>query len=125
MTNNTRSVLSFYRNVDSIDECNKFPNQTSDPRSAVYEDHEMFLGVDDTQPGLYASENREILNFDLFKGSEKSVSYLKKNTPKYWWRGRERFFFLTQKKEGGKEKPRRERAKEVVREKFYEELLEI
>ena len=34
-------------------------------------------------------------------------------------------FFLTQKKEGGKEKPRRERAKEVVREKFYEELLEI
>ena len=32
---------------------------------------------------------------------------------------------MTQKKEGGKEKPRRERAKEVVREKFYEELLEI
>ena len=34
-------------------------------------------------------------------------------------------FFLTQKNEGGKEKPRRERAKEVVGEKFYEELLEI
>ena len=32
---------------------------------------------------------------------------------------------MTQKKEGGKEKPRRERAKEVVGEKFYEELLEI
>ena len=75
--------VSFYRNVDSIDECNKFPNQTSDPRSAVYEDNEMFFGVNDTQPGLYASENREILDFELFKGSEKSVSDLKKSIPKY------------------------------------------
>ena len=33
--------------------------------------------------------------------------------------------FLTQKKEGGNEKPRRERAKEVPGEKLYEELLEI
>ena len=38
----------------------------------------MFFEVNDTQPGLYASENREILNFDLFKGSEKSVSDSKK-----------------------------------------------
>ena len=42
----------------------------------------MFFGVNDTQPGLYASENREILDFDLFKGSEKSVSDSKKNTAK-------------------------------------------
>ena len=33
--------------------------------------------------------------------------------------------FLTQKKEGGNEKLRRERAKEVPGEKLYEELLEI
>ena len=32
---------------------------------------------------------------------------------------------MTQKKEGGNEKLRRERAKEVPREKLYEELLEI
>ena len=36
-----------------------------------------------------------------------------------------RIIFLTQKKEGGNEKPRRERAKEVPGEKLYEELLEI
>ena len=40
--------VNFYRNVCSIDECNKFANQTSDPRSAVYKDNEMFFGVDDT-----------------------------------------------------------------------------
>ena len=34
-------------------------------------------------------------------------------------------FFLTQKKEGQKGKQRRERAEEVLGEKFYEELLEI
>ena len=33
--------------------------------------------------------------------------------------------FLTQKKEGGNEKLRRERVKEVPGEKLYEELLEI
>ena len=45
-----REGVSFYRNVDlsNIDNYNKFPNQTRDPRSAVYEDNEMFFDVEDT-----------------------------------------------------------------------------
>lgn len=59
----------WYGNVDNIDKYNKFPNQTRHPRSDIYEDNEMFFGTDDTQPELYAPENRKMVNFDFFKGS--------------------------------------------------------
>ena len=85
----------------------------------------MFFGVNDTQPGLYAPENREILDSDLFKGSEKSVSDSKKTLQNFDVEGGGGIIFLTQKKEGGNEKLRRERVKEVNGEKLYEELLEI
>ena len=44
--------LSFYRDLDpeKVDQYNKFPNQTRDPRVAVYEDDEMLFGTNDTQP---------------------------------------------------------------------------
>ena len=44
-------------------------------RSAAYED--MFFGEDDTQPELYMPENRDNVEFDSFKGSEKSILALK------------------------------------------------
>ena len=60
--------VSFCRNVYNIDEYNKFPNQTIELRSAVYEDDKMFFRKDDTQSKLYAPENREMVetfqNFD-------------------------------------------------------------
>ena len=46
-------------------------------RSAAYEDNEIFLGEDDTQPELYMPENRDNVEFDSFKGSEKSILALK------------------------------------------------
>ena len=48
--------LNFYRKFDPEDrsQYSKFPNQTTDPRVAVYEDDEMFFGTEDQQPELYA-----------------------------------------------------------------------
>ena len=71
--------VSFYRTLDpeNIDHYNKFPNQTRNPRDAVYEDDEMFFGTEDTQPELFAPENRDDVEFDKFEGFEKSVKKFK------------------------------------------------
>lgn len=37
----------------------------------------MFFGIEDTQPELYDPENRDNVEFDKFKGFEKSVKKLK------------------------------------------------
>ena len=104
--------VSFCRNVYNIDEYNKFPNQTIDPRSAVYEDDKMFFRKDDTQSKLYAPENREMVetfqNFDGEGGNSFFDSVI---------------YGLMSRKIEGKEKPGR--AKEVPGEKNYEELVEI
>lgn len=62
--------VSFYRKLDpeNIDHYNKFPNQTLDPRDAVYEDNEMFFGTEDTQPELYDPQDRETVESDKFEG---------------------------------------------------------
>ena len=62
--------ISFYR---SLDNNNKFPNQTRDPITAVYEDKEMYFGENDTQPEPYFAEDRENVDFDNFTGFAKSV----------------------------------------------------
>ena len=71
--------VSFYRTLDpeNNDHYNKFPNQTRNPRDAVCEDDEMFFGTEDTQPELFAPENREYVGFDKFEGFEKSVKKFK------------------------------------------------
>ena len=71
--------VSFYRTLDpeNIDHYDKFPNQTRDPRAAIYKDDEMFFGTEDTQPELFAPENREDVEFDKFEGFEKSVKKFK------------------------------------------------
>ena len=70
--------ISFYKKLDpeNIDHYNKFPNQTRDPWVAVHENEEMFFGTEDILE-LYAPENRESVEFDKFKGFEKSVNNLK------------------------------------------------
>ena len=55
----------------------------------------------------------------------KNLSVIQKKTLQNFDEEGGGIIFLTQKKEGGNEKPRRERAKEVPGEKLYEELLEI
>ena len=37
----------------------------------------MFFGTEDTQPELFAPENREFVEFDKFEGFEKSVKKFK------------------------------------------------
>ena len=71
--------LSFYRTFDheNIDQYNKFPNQTRDPKDAVYEDDGMFFGTEDTQPELFVPENSEHIEFDKFEGFGKSVKRFK------------------------------------------------
>ena len=43
--------VSLYRKLDpeNINDYYKFPNQTRDPRVAVYEDDEMLFGTEDTR----------------------------------------------------------------------------
>ena len=67
--------VSFYRKLDpeNIDHYNKFPNQTREPRIALYEDDEMFFGTEDTQPELYNPQERETVEFGKFESYEKSV----------------------------------------------------
>ena len=71
--------VSFCTKLDpeNIDHYNKFPNQTRDPRVAVYEDDEMFFVTEDTQPELHAPENRECVEFDKFEGFEKPAKKFK------------------------------------------------
>ena len=125
-----REGVSFYRNVDlsNIDNYNKFPNQTRDPRSAVYEDNEMFFDVEDTQPELYAPENRETVKFDFSNGSEKSILAFKETLQTF--EGENSFFNsifygLMHKKTEVKEKPLLEKAKDILGENLYDELSEI
>ena len=59
-----------------MDNNNKFPNQTRDPITAVYEDKEMYFGENDTQPEPYFAEDRENFDFDNFTGFAKSVKKL-------------------------------------------------
>ena len=64
--------ISFYKQLDpeNINHYNKFPNQSKNPIDAVYEDDEMFFGDEDTQPELFAPEDRESVEFDKFVGFE-------------------------------------------------------
>ena len=72
-------VVSFYRTFgpENINQYNKLPNQTRNPKDAAYEDSEMFFGTEDTQPELFAPGNREYVEFDKFEGFEKSVKKFK------------------------------------------------
>ena len=106
--------VSFYRNIDlkNIDKYNKFSNQAKDPRSAIYEDGEIFFGVDDTQSLLRVPKNREMVDFDFFEESKRSVFNFEK-TLQNFERGEKSFFNLIvyglmSKKKEGKEKPKRE-----------------
>ena len=67
--------ISFYRNLDphNPDHYNKFPNQTRDPVSAVYDDDGMYFAEEDPQFELYAPEGIDIVKFDDFSGIEKSI----------------------------------------------------
>ena len=51
--------VSFYRDFDpdNLHHYHKFPNQTRDPRAAIFDNDEMYLGEEDQQPENRDSEN--------------------------------------------------------------------
>lgn len=69
------SSINVYRKLDphNLEHYNRFPNQTRNPISAVYEDDEMYFGEEDSQPELYIPEDRESVHFENFSGFEKSI----------------------------------------------------
>ena len=69
------SSINVYRKLDphNLEHYNRFPNQTRNPISAVYEDDEMYFGEEDSQPELYIPEERESVHFENFSGFEKSI----------------------------------------------------
>ena len=69
------SSINVYRKLDphNLEHYNRFPNQTRNPSSAVYEDDEMYFGEEDSQPELYIPEDRESVHFENFSGFEKSI----------------------------------------------------
>ena len=132
-----REGASFCRQLESpnrttdaqnLNDYPKFLNQTRDPHAATYEDDEPFYGTHDTQPELYAPENRESIKFDNFVEYEKNVKKFKE-TLKIFDDSDSPFFdsiiyglmfYLTEGKNIDKNK-----AKEVIGNEFYLELLEI
>ena len=122
--------VSFYRKLDpeNFDHYNKFLNQTRDPRVALYEDYEMLFGTEDTQPELYAPENRECVEFDKFEGFEKSAEKFKDTLQNFENTDDPFFdsitygvmFRISEGKVLDKNK-----AKDVLGKDFYENLLEI
>ena len=132
-----REGVSFYRQLESpnqsrdpqnLNDYPKFPNQTRDPRVAIYKGDEPFYGTYDTQPELYTPENREGVEFDNFVGYEKNVKKLKETLKNFDGSDNPFFdfiiyclmFYLTEGKNINKNK-----AKEVIGNKFYLELVEI
>ena len=69
------SSIKVYRKLDphNLEHYNRFPNQTRNPISAVYEDDEMYFREEDSQPELYIPEDRESVHFENFSGFEKSI----------------------------------------------------
>lgn len=69
------SSINVYRKLDphNLEHYNRFPNQTRNPISAVYEDDEMYFGEEDSQPELYIPKDRESVHFENFSGFEKSI----------------------------------------------------
>ena len=122
--------VSFYRNIDlnDIDKYNKFSNQAKDPRSAIFEDGEIFFGVNDTQPLLHVPKNREVVDFDFFEKSEKSVFNFKK-TLQNFERSKNSFFnlivyALMSKKKRRKSKNQKEKnLKKLLEKKFTRSYL--
>ena len=57
--------LSFYRDINNREHYPRFINQTHNPVEVVYETEEEFYG-EDNMPEMYAPENREDVDFELF-----------------------------------------------------------
>ena len=57
--------LSFYRDINNREHYPRFINQTHNPVEVVNETEEEFYGEDD-MPEMYAPENREDVDFELF-----------------------------------------------------------
>ena len=121
---------SFSRTFDpeNIDQYNKFSNQTRSPKDAVYEDDGMFFGTEDTQPELFAPEDRERVEFDKFEGFEKSVKKFKDTLQNFKNSGNPFFdsilYGIMFKISEGKIL-KKDKANDVLGKNFYEELLEI
>ena len=120
--------VSFYKTFDpeNGDQYNKFPNQTRNPKDAVYEDDEMFFGTEDTQPELFAPENREHVDLISLKDL-KNLS--KKDTLQNFKNSNNPFFDLILygvmfKISEGKILEK-DNACDVLGKDFYEELLKI
>ena len=121
--------ISFYQNLNNRDQYYNFPNQTENLRNAIAEDYEMYLGDgEDSQPELYAPEDRDSLEFDNFSGFEKSVKKFK-DTLKNFKESENPFFdsvIYTIMCERENEKiPDKNRAREVLGIDFYNEVFEI
>ena len=145
--------VSFYRNLDphNADHYNKFPNQTRNPVSAVYDDDNMYFGEEDPQPELYATEGTDNVKFDDFNGFEKSINKFYNTLKNFEYSDNQLFDAilygliykylernLLWKKSVGMEdisyrglietdmiKPEKIKAREILGEDLYEDILEI
>ena len=129
-TDKQREVVSFYRQLDpeNIEHYPKFPNQTTNPKEAIYEDNMLYFGQEDTQPKLYDHDNRDFVNFYQFVSFEKSVKKFKEALKNLDYS--ENSFFdaiiygaMFYKSDG--KVIDNNKVKEVLEDDFYNDLLEI
>ena len=135
--NQQREGVSFYRQLESpnqtrdpqnLNDYPKFLNHTRDLRVAIYEDDEPFYRKYDTQPEPCVPKNRKSIEFDNFVGYEKNVKKFKETIKNFDGSDNSFFdsiiyslmFYLTEGKNIDQNK-----AKEIIGNEFYIELLEI
>ena len=68
--------LSFYRDINNREHYPRFINQTHNPVEVVNETKEEFYGEDD-MPEMYAPENKEDVDFDLFDTDQDIAMHFK------------------------------------------------
>ena len=64
---------SFYRQIG-----NQFANQNKNLKEAIFEQNYLLYETDAMQPALYNPVSRDLVTFDNFEGSDKSLQRFKK-----------------------------------------------
>ena len=125
--------VSFYRERDpqNFNDNPKFHGQTRNPIEAIFSDTESYFGEDD-QPELFTPEDREAVDFDKFKGFEKSVENFLKSLLKFEGVNNHIFFpviydliFYRQENDGLQTKLDKKDVQKVLGDELYFDFKEI
>ena len=85
--------INVYRDLKNLNHYPKFETQTKNPIDATYSDVDSYFGEDEKFK-VYATENRNFVEFDRFEKLEKSVESFKNTLFKFDGVENHLFFFF-------------------------------